>query len=40
MSQQHKHPIPAGIAANALITAEQYQTMYQQSVSDPDAFWG
>jgi len=40
MSQQHKHPIPAAIAANALITAEQYQTMYQQSVSDPDAFWG
>ena len=40
MSQQHKHPIPAGIAANALISAEQYQTMYQQSVSDPDAFWG
>jgi len=40
MSQQYKHPIPAAIAANALITAEQYQTMYQQSVSDPDAFWG
>lgn len=40
MSQQYKHPIPADIAANALITAEQYQTMYQHSVSDPDAFWG
>ncbi|MDT0176975.1 acetate--CoA ligase [Enterobacter sp. BRE11] len=39
MSQQYKHPIPADIAANALITAEQYQTMYQHSVSDPDAFW-
>ncbi len=40
MSQIHKHSIPASLAANALITAEQYQTMYQQSVSDPEAFWG
>ena len=39
MSQIHKHPVPENIAANALITAEQYQTMYQQSVDDPDAFW-
>lgn len=40
MSQIYKHPVPENIAANALITAGQYQTMYQQSVDDPDAFWG
>lgn len=40
MSQIIKHPVPASIAENALINAEQYQTMYQQSVQDPDAFWG
>ncbi len=40
MSQIHKHPVPENIAANTLITAEQYQAMYQQSVDDPDSFWG
>ena len=40
MSQIHKHAIPANIADNCLITPEQYQSMYQQSVHDPDAFWG
>lgn len=40
MSQIHKHPVPAAIAENALINAAQYQSMYQQSVQDPDAFWG
>ncbi|MFD1802102.1 acetate--CoA ligase [Mixta tenebrionis] len=40
MSQLFKHPIPAAIAESALINAEQYQAMYQQSVQDPDAFWG
>ncbi|MFH8133076.1 acetate--CoA ligase [Pantoea osteomyelitidis] len=40
MSQLHKHPVPANIAEKALITAAQYQSMYQQSVQDPDAFWG
>ncbi|SLM61844.1 MULTISPECIES: acetate--CoA ligase [Dickeya] len=39
MSQYNKHPIPKTIAENALITAEQYKQMYQQSVQDPDAFW-
>ncbi|WP_038910264.1 acetate--CoA ligase [Dickeya dadantii] len=39
MSQYNKHPIPATIAENALITAEQYKKMYQESVQDPDAFW-
>ncbi|KAB7898761.1 acetate--CoA ligase [Rouxiella sp. S1S-2] len=40
MSQSHKHPIPAPIAERALITPEKYQQYYQQSVEDPDAFWG
>ncbi|QHM72736.1 acetate--CoA ligase [Mixta intestinalis] len=40
MSQIFKHPVPASIAENTLINAEQYQSMYQQSVQDPDAFWG
>lgn len=40
MSQHHIYPVPENIAANALITAEQYQAMYQQSVTDPETFWG
>jgi len=40
MSQIIKHPVPANIAENTLINAEQYQSMYQQSVQDPDSFWG
>ena len=40
MSQIHKHPIPATIAERCLINPEQYQAQYQQSVTDPDAFWG
>ncbi|MEQ4512907.1 MAG: acetate--CoA ligase [Dickeya sp.] len=39
MSQYNKHPIPTAIAENALITAEQYKMMYQESVQDPDSFW-
>ncbi|WP_313683168.1 acetate--CoA ligase [Pantoea sp.] len=40
MSQIHKHPVPAAIAENALINAGQYAEMYQQSVDDPETFWG
>lgn len=40
MSQLHRHPVPANIAESTLINAQQYQAMYQQSVQDPDAFWG
>ncbi len=40
MSQNHNYPVPENIAATALITAEQYQAMYQQSVTDPETFWG
>lgn len=40
MSQLKKHAIPAAIAERCLINPEQYQAMYQQSVQDPDTFWG
>jgi len=40
MSHPHTYPIPANIAQHALISREQYQQMYQQSVTDPEAFWG
>lgn len=40
MSQIYKHPVPAAIAANALINADEYAARYQQSVDDPDTFWG
>jgi len=34
-----QYKVPANIANNALISPEQYQQMYQQSVDDPDSFW-
>ncbi|MGI8488265.1 acetate--CoA ligase [Pectobacterium sp. S5] len=40
MTQHNKHAIPASIAENALINAQQYKNMYQLSVDDPAAFWG
>ena len=39
MSQIHKHPIPAGIAENALINPQQYTEMYRNSVENPEEFW-
>ncbi|NOW44521.1 acetyl-CoA synthetase [Novosphingobium sp. SG751A] len=33
------YPVPAEWAENALIDDARYTAMYQQSVSDPDAFW-
>ncbi|WP_455818806.1 acetate--CoA ligase [Pseudomonas cerasi] len=40
MSQSHLYPVPANIAENTQINAQQYASMYQQSVQDPGAFWG
>ncbi|SFN23017.1 acetyl-CoA synthetase [Izhakiella capsodis] len=40
MSQIEKYPVPPAIAADTLINAEQYQSMYRQSVQNPEAFWG
>ncbi|WP_286239976.1 acetate--CoA ligase [Neptuniibacter halophilus] len=34
------YPVSPEIAANAHIDNEKYLAMYEQSVNDPDAFWG
>jgi len=39
MSEVKTYPVPADFAAQANVTAEQYEAMYQQSVDDPAAFW-
>jgi len=39
MSATKTYPIMPAIAKNALITEQQYQQMYRQSVDDPDTFW-
>ena len=33
------YPVPADFAAQANVTAEQYEAMYKQSVDDPEGFW-
>jgi acetyl-CoA synthetase len=40
MSESKTYPVPAEFAAQANINDEQYQAMYQQSISDPEGFWG
>ncbi|MGL4861042.1 MAG: acetate--CoA ligase [Enterobacteriaceae bacterium] len=35
----HIYPVPDAIANNALIDEQQYQTLYRQSIEDPDTFW-
>jgi acetyl-CoA synthetase len=39
MSEFPVHPVPAAFAANAHITREKYDAMYQRSINEPDAFW-
>jgi len=39
MSESHVFPVPSDVAERALITKEQYQEMYKQSVDDPAGFW-
>ncbi|MHC4706316.1 MAG: acetate--CoA ligase [Planctomycetota bacterium] len=40
MTEERTFPPPAAIKANAYIDSEeQYQQMWQQSISDPDGFW-
>ena len=34
-----KYPVPEHLAQSAHINAARYQSMYQRSISDPDAFW-
>jgi len=40
MSETKVYPVPAEFAAKAHIDAAKYETMYQQSVDDPEGFWG
>ncbi|MBT3044072.1 MAG: acetate--CoA ligase [Candidatus Thiodiazotropha sp. (ex Codakia orbicularis)] len=40
MSENKTYPVPADFAAQANINDAQYQEMYQQSISDPEGFWG
>ncbi|RDH88018.1 MAG: acetate--CoA ligase [endosymbiont of Escarpia spicata] len=40
MADEKVYPVPADFAAQANVTAEQYQEMYQRSVDDPEGFWG
>ncbi len=39
MSEIKTYPVPEAFAAQANIKADQYQSMYQQSVDDPEGFW-
>jgi len=40
MSEQQLYEVPAEFAAKTNITAEQYKTLYKQSIDDPETFWG
>ncbi|MFZ1387649.1 MAG: acetate--CoA ligase [Thiolinea sp.] len=40
MSDVKTYPVPAEFAKHTLVNAEQYASMYQQSVEDPAKFWG
>jgi len=39
MSNTTTYPVPADYATKAHLNEEQYKTMYQASINDPDAFW-
>ncbi|MFY0611869.1 MAG: acetate--CoA ligase, partial [Hyphomicrobiaceae bacterium] len=40
MSDEKIFPVPAEWSARAWVDDAKYQEMYQQSVTDPDGFWG
>ena len=40
MSEDKIYTVPAEFAAKTNITAEQYKTLYKQSIDDPETFWG
>ncbi|WP_324022232.1 acetate--CoA ligase [Aeromonas caviae] len=40
MSESKVYPVKAHIGNGALLDKEGYEAMYQESVQDPDAFWG
>ncbi len=39
MSDIKTYPVPEAFAQHAHINAEQYSTMYEQSIIDPEGFW-
>jgi len=39
MSDSSLHPVSDQLRKNALINKEQYQSLYQASISDPESFW-
>ncbi|WP_148861986.1 acetate--CoA ligase [Marinobacter fonticola] len=42
MTEQHKHlyPVTEAFKKRALVDRAQYEAMYEQSIKDPEAFWG
>ena len=40
MSDDKIYPVPAEWSARAWVDDSKYQEMYQQSIADPDGFWG
>ena len=39
MSESKRYPVSTAFAANAHVNAEQYASLYRQSVTDPEGFW-
>jgi acetyl-CoA synthetase len=39
MSTHYLYPVTKEVAAKALVNKEQYDQMYQASISDPESFW-
>ena len=39
MSEFPAHPVPANFN-DAIIDSEKYNSMYRQSLAEPDQFWG
>lgn len=39
MAEEKRYAVPASFQAHALINAERYQAMYQQSIAQPEIFW-
>jgi acetyl-CoA synthetase len=40
MSEEKVYPVPPALAERAWIDATKYESMYRDSVDDPNAFWG
>ena len=39
MAEQIRYPVPTQFAAQALIDAQTYESMYERSLRDPEGFW-